>query len=98
MDALFEYIAVGDHYVIPTGIDSEIQIIKDKKENLENLEVVRTDGSGRVTIKGKFNSCVGPVNVEVCSILVDSSLIVTLNVVVLLQPIMQMTHVLETDL
>ena len=66
---LIEYAAVGDHYVIPTGVDSEIQIIKDMKENLEYLAIAKTDGSARVTIKGRFHACVGPVNVEVCFIL-----------------------------
>ena len=68
MDALLDHVAVGDHVVIPTGINTEIQLIKDTKENLQHLEVTKTDGSAHVIIEGKFNDCKGPVDVKVCKV------------------------------
>ncbi len=68
MSALFEYISVGDHIVIPTGLESEVQLMRDTRANLEHVEVTKTDGSASVIIEGKFNDCNGPVDVKVCLI------------------------------
>ncbi len=65
-NAILEQAEVGDHYIIPTSRNTEIQLIKETKESLENFEVAQTDGSAKVSMKGKFDDCNEPVDVKVC--------------------------------
>ena len=56
----------GDNYTIPTGVNSEMQLMKDTQIRLGNTEMTTRDGSVRMHLIGKFRGCKGAVNQQVC--------------------------------
>ncbi len=61
-----ELSSVGDHIIIPTGVESELQVIKDTQEKLANTEMTTRDGGTRIKLEGNFPGCAGAVNLQVC--------------------------------
>ena len=64
--AILDQSNVGDHHIIPTGDDSEMQLILNTKASLEDTEMATRDGEVKVKLNGKFPGCPGAVSVQVC--------------------------------
>ncbi len=56
---------VGDNYTIPTGVDSEMLLMKQAPQE-NTTEMTTQDGSVRMNIKGNFPGCSGAVDQQVC--------------------------------
>ncbi len=63
---------IGDHYLIPTGDDSELQVAMNTKETLSDTEMTTRDGAVKMKLKGKFPGCPGAASVQVCTHLYTS--------------------------